>query len=123
MKLEAKPSGSVTISNWPLYIDKNTVPDFEKSTGVSVKYIEDINSNDEFFGKMQPLLEQGESGGRSMFIVTDWMVAKMHELGYLQNLDKPALPNVEKNLSKPPQPLVRPEPRIHACPGRVGWPG
>ena len=34
VKLEAKPSGSVTISNWPLYIDKKTVPDFEKETGV-----------------------------------------------------------------------------------------
>ena len=100
VKLESKPSGSVTISNWPLYIDKNTVPDFEKSTGVSVKYIEDINDNASFFGKMQPLLGSGESGGRSMFIVTDWMAAKMHELGYLQNLDKAGIPNVEANLSK-----------------------
>src|SRR5262249_54083962 len=33
VKLESKPSGKVTISNWPLYIDKATVPDFEKATG------------------------------------------------------------------------------------------
>lgn len=98
VKLEGKPSGSVTISNWPLYIDENTVPDFEKATGVKVKYIEDVNENDGFFAKMQPLLAKGESGGRSMFVVTDWMAAKMRELGYLQNLDKSALPNVEKNL-------------------------
>jgi spermidine/putrescine transport system substrate-binding protein len=100
VKLESKPSGSVTISNWPLYIDKQTVPDFEKETGIKVSYKEDVNSNDEFFGKVQPLLAQGESGGRSMFVVTDWMASKMHELGYLQNLDKAALPNVEKNLAK-----------------------
>ncbi|HET8565909.1 MAG TPA: spermidine/putrescine ABC transporter substrate-binding protein, partial [Solirubrobacterales bacterium] len=100
VKLEGKPSGSLTISNWPLYIDKNTVPDFEKATGVSVKYIEDVNENDGFFAKMQPLLAKGESGGRSLFIVTDWMAAKMRELGYLQNLDKSGIPNVEKNLSK-----------------------
>jgi spermidine/putrescine transport system substrate-binding protein len=98
VKLEGKPSGSVTISNWPLYIDENTVPDFEKATGVKVKYIEDVNENDGFFAKMQPLLAKGESGGRSMFVVTDWMAAKMRELGYLQNLDKSALPDVEKNL-------------------------
>jgi spermidine/putrescine transport system substrate-binding protein len=91
-------SGELTISNWPLYIDKQTVPDFEEETGVTVKYIEDINANDEFFGKMQPLLDQGESGDRSIFVVTDWMAAKMHELGYLQDLDKSAIPNVEKNL-------------------------
>jgi spermidine/putrescine transport system substrate-binding protein len=100
VKLEAKPSGKVTISNWPLYIDKNTVPDFEKATGVSVNYVEDINSNEEYFNKLQPILAKGESGGRSIFVLADYMVAKMHELGYLQELDKSALPNVEKNLAK-----------------------
>ena len=75
-----KPSGELTISNWPLYIDKQTIPDFEDATGVSVKYIEDVNDNAEFFGKVQPQLDQGESGGRSIFVVTDWMANKMHEL-------------------------------------------
>ncbi len=98
VKLTGKPSGDLTISNWPLYIDKQTVPDFEKATGVHVKYIEDVNDNAEFFGKVQPLLAQGQSGGRSMFVVTDWMANKMHDLGYLQNLNKSAIPNVEKNL-------------------------
>ncbi len=98
VKLEGKPSGDLTISNWPLYIDEKTVPEFEDKTGVSVKYIEDINSNEEFFAKMQPLLAKGEAGGRSLFVLADWMVAKMHELGYLQEFDKSALPNVEKNL-------------------------
>jgi spermidine/putrescine transport system substrate-binding protein len=98
VKLEGKPSGSATISNWPLYIDKGTVPNFEKETGVKVKYIEDVNSNEEFFAKLQPLLAQGESGGRSLFVVTDWMANKMHELGYLQKFDKSAMPNFEKNL-------------------------
>jgi spermidine/putrescine transport system substrate-binding protein len=99
VKVSGKPSGQLTISNWPLYIDKQTVPDFEKATGVQVKYIEDVNDNQEFFSKMQPLLAKGESGGRSIFVVTDWMAKKMYDLGYLQNLDKKAIPNVEKNLT------------------------
>ena len=98
VKLQGKPSGSLTISNWPLYIDKGTVPAFEKATGVNVKYIEDVNDNTEFFGKMRPLLQQGESGGRSIFVVTDWMAKKMRDLGYLQTLDKSGLPAVEENL-------------------------
>jgi spermidine/putrescine transport system substrate-binding protein len=98
VKLEGKPSGELTISNWPLYIDKKTVPDFEKASGVKVKYIEDINSNEEFFNKMQPLLQQGESGGRSIFVLADYQVVKMHKLGYLQEFDKSGLPEVEKNL-------------------------
>jgi spermidine/putrescine transport system substrate-binding protein len=98
VKLEKKASGDITISNWPLYIDEQTVPDFEQETGVKVDYKQDVNANEEFFAKMDPLLKQGESGDRSLFVVTDWMAAKMHELGYLQNFDKSALPNFEKNL-------------------------
>jgi spermidine/putrescine transport system substrate-binding protein len=99
VKLEGKPSGSLTISNWPLYIDKGTVPAFEKATGVKVHYIEDINSNEEFFNKVQPLLAKGESGGRSIFVLADYMVAKMHKLGYLMEFDKSGMPEFEKNLS------------------------
>jgi spermidine/putrescine transport system substrate-binding protein len=98
VKLEGKASGDLTISNWPLYIDKKTIPDFEQATGIKVKYIEDINSNEEFFAKMRPLLEQGESGGRSIFVLAGYESSKMYKLGYLQNLDKSALPNVEKNM-------------------------
>jgi spermidine/putrescine transport system substrate-binding protein len=98
VKLTGKPSGSFTFSNWPYYIDSATIPNFEKATGVSVKYVEDINSNEEFFNKLQPLLQQGESGGRSLLVLADYMVVKMHELGYLQELDKSALPNVKSNL-------------------------
>jgi spermidine/putrescine transport system substrate-binding protein len=123
VKLEGKPSGSLTISNWPLYIDKGTVPAFEKATGVSVKYIEDINSNEEFFNKMQPLLAKGESGDRGIFVLADYMVSKMHKLGYLQELDKSGLPNVEKNLSPSLQhPPFDPE-RSYTVPWQSGMTG
>lgn len=98
VKVAKKASGNMLISNWPLYIDKKTVGDFEKATGVSVKYIEDVNSNEEFFAKLRPELSEGKSGGRSLFIVTDWMAKKMHELGYLQEFEPAAIPNFEKNL-------------------------
>jgi spermidine/putrescine transport system substrate-binding protein len=98
VKVERKASGELTISNWPYYIDKNTVPDFEKATGVSVKYIEDVNSNEAFFAKVQPLLAEGKSGGRSLMVVTDWMAKKMHEFGYVQEFEPAAIPNFEKNL-------------------------
>ena len=104
--------GELTISNWPGYIDpgpNGTVAEFEKETGVNVNYIEDINSNDAFFGKLQPLLEQGESGGRSVFVVTDCMAQQMHDLGYLQEIDHADLPTVFENLlPSPGEPRVRP---------------
>ena len=100
VELEGKASGKLVISNWPLYIDKKTIPNFEKATGISVQYHEDINSNEEFFNKMQPQLAQGESGERSIFVLADYQVAKMIKLGYLQKLDKSALPEVKANLSE-----------------------
>src|SRR5215218_11341942 len=93
--------GEITISNWPAYMDTgkdNTVNEYEDKRGVKVDYVEDVNDNAEFFGKLQPQLDQGESGGRSIFVVTDWMAKKMYDLGYLQNLDKSGIPNVEQNL-------------------------
>src|ERR1044072_405653 len=93
--------GSLTISNWPGYMDTskpNTVSEFEDKTGVSVEYIEDVNENESFFGKMQPLLEDGQSGGRSIFVVTDWMAKQMYDLGYLQEIDHAELPTVFENI-------------------------
>jgi len=100
VQVSGKPSGELTISNWPYYIDKQTVPDFEQATGIDVTYHEDVNDNAAFFGKMQPLLATGESGGRSIIVVTDWMAKKMHDLGYVQDLDysNGALSNVQDNL-------------------------
>lgn len=100
-----EPSGELTISNWPFYIDEETVSDFEGETGISVDYIEDVDDNATFLGKMQPQLSQGQSGGRDIFVVTDWMAKKMSDLGYLQRFDKevlePAYANLVPSLESP----------------------
>jgi spermidine/putrescine transport system substrate-binding protein len=93
--------GELTISNWPAYMDtgrNNTVAEFEDATGVGVDYVEDVNDNAEFFGKLRPQLERGQSGGRSIFVVTDWMAKQMYELGYLQELDHADLTTVFDNI-------------------------
>ena len=93
--------GELTISNWPGYMDtgsRNTVAEFEDKTGVTVDYVEDVNDNAEFFGKLQPQLQDGKSGGRSIFVVTDWMAKQMCDLGYLQELDHSTLPTVFEHL-------------------------
>jgi spermidine/putrescine transport system substrate-binding protein len=93
--------GEITISNWPGYMDTgsgNTVAEFQDKTGVKVDYVEDVNDNAEFFGKLQPQLEEGKSGGRSIFVVTDWMAKQMYDLGYLQELDHSTLPTVFEHL-------------------------
>jgi spermidine/putrescine transport system substrate-binding protein len=95
-------TGELGISTWVGYIDKgegNTIDQFEqKYPGTTVNYVEDVNDNADFFGKVQPQLQNGESGGRSIFVVTDWMAKQMFDLGYLQEIDYADLPNVEANL-------------------------
>jgi spermidine/putrescine transport system substrate-binding protein len=97
--------GDLTISNWPGYIDpgedgeEGTVAQFEKETGVSVKYIEDVNDNEEFEGKLRPQLEQGDSGGRSIFVVTDWMAKQMYDEGFVQEINPDDLPTVFENMA------------------------
>ena len=93
--------GDITISNWPGYMDvgkQNTVAEFEDEKSVTVKYVEDVNDNAEFFGKLRPQLEKGQSGDRSIFVVTDWMAKQMYDLGYLQELDHADLTTVFDNI-------------------------
>jgi spermidine/putrescine transport system substrate-binding protein len=87
-------SGKVLrISNWPLYIDKQTVPDFEKATGVKVQYTEDINDNGEFFAKIEEPLKRNQSIDRDIIVLTDWMAGRMIRLGYVAPLDDSKFPN------------------------------
>jgi spermidine/putrescine transport system substrate-binding protein len=90
----------LTISNWTLYIDIDektkkypTLEQFTKQTGVDVDYIEDVNDNDEWFGKNQAALAKGRPIGRDITVLTDWMAARMVRLGYVEKLDKSAIPN------------------------------
>lgn len=97
-KAEGEPSGTVKIANWPFYIDRKTVPEFERETGIKVQYVEEVNDNNDFLAKVQPQLQRGESGGRDIMIVTDWMANRMRELGYLQDFDEEAIAPAKANL-------------------------
>ncbi|HKE52581.1 MAG TPA: spermidine/putrescine ABC transporter substrate-binding protein [Actinomycetes bacterium] len=91
----------VNFSNWVQYIDvddKNeklhpTLKEFEDKTGIKVKYKEDINDNDEFFGQIRPLLEANQDTGRDIVVFTDWMAGRMIRLGWVQELNKANIPN------------------------------
>jgi spermidine/putrescine transport system substrate-binding protein len=102
---KGKVADRLTFSNWPLYIDvsddekrRPTLDKFEKEFGTKVKYIEEINDNTEFFGKVRQQYAAGRSGGRDLHVVTDWLCARMARLGYVQKLDKSEMPNVVKNI-------------------------
>jgi spermidine/putrescine transport system substrate-binding protein len=101
----------ITVSNWPFYIDQSddatefpTLEQFTEATGVDVNYLEDINSNEEFFGEIQAPLSRGQSIDRDIIVPTAWLAARLLDLGYLQQIDKSAIPNIvnlEDSLASP----------------------
>ncbi|GHE46786.1 MULTISPECIES: polyamine ABC transporter substrate-binding protein [Streptomyces] len=97
---------TVSFSNWPEYVDvddsgkhRPTLEAFTKRTGIAVKYTEDVNDNNEFFGKIKPQLAAGQSTGRDLIVLTDWLAARLIRLGWVQKLDPSHLPHAYANLS------------------------
>ena len=88
-----KDSRVLRISNWPLYIDDRTIPEFQQATGITVQYHEDINDNNEFFAKIAEPLRRGQSIDRDVIVLTDWVAGRVIRLGYATPLDQSAFPN------------------------------
>jgi spermidine/putrescine transport system substrate-binding protein len=120
---EKGPIDRLSISNWPLYIDKKTNKQFVRKYDVSdFKYTEDINENEEFFGKIRQPLSQGRSIGRDIMILTDWMAARCIRLNYCEPLDKRNIPNFINLQSRLTNPLWDPG-RVFSLPWQSGMTG
>ena len=117
----------VNWSNWPDYIDVDkdshpTLDDFTKQSGITVRYTEDLNDNEEFFTKIKAQLAAAQDIGRDLFCPSDWMVARLIRLGYLQPLDPANIPNL-KNL-EPSDLNVQFDPgRHYSVPWQSGFTG
>jgi spermidine/putrescine transport system substrate-binding protein len=90
--------GQLDFANWPLYIDRArgrrpTIEDFQKETDIEVNYKEVVEDNESFFGTIREPLSNGQATGWDLIVVTDWLIAKMARLGYLEQLDLSLIPN------------------------------
>jgi spermidine/putrescine transport system substrate-binding protein len=85
--------GNWTFANWPLYIDKKVLKQFNKEYGGKVKYTEEINDNFEFFGKVRQQLQSKKPIGRDIVTLTDYMAARWVRLNYVEPIDKKNVPN------------------------------
>jgi spermidine/putrescine transport system substrate-binding protein len=118
---------TLVFANWPLYIDQKgkrrpTLEEFTSATGVKVRYIEEVNDNEEWFGKYQAQLSQGQDIGRDLTVLTDWMAARMVRLGYVQKKDKSAIPNEANLVSTLQHPTWDPN-RDYSLPWQSGMTG
>jgi spermidine/putrescine transport system substrate-binding protein len=119
---------TLVFANWPLYIDSEkgnkrpTLDEFTQKTGVKVRYIEEVNDNEEWFGKYQAQLSQGQDIGRDLTVLTDWMAARVVRLGYVQKKDKSAIPNESNLVSTLQHPTWDPN-REYSMPWQSGMTG
>jgi spermidine/putrescine transport system substrate-binding protein len=95
-------STELKIANWPFYIDPggddsyfetSTIDDFRAEFGIDVSYLEEVNDNNEWFGKYQAPLNAGQDIDRDIAVLTDWMAARFIRLGWVEEIDKGNVPN------------------------------
>jgi spermidine/putrescine transport system substrate-binding protein len=128
--VQKKLAHTLNFSNWPLYIDvgKNkshpTLNQFTKKTGVQVNYVEDINDNESFFGKIEGPLSRGQGVGRDIIVMTDssGLPQRMVKLGWLEKLYKPAIPNIKNLIPAQQHPSWDPN-RDYSLPWQSGMTG
>jgi spermidine/putrescine transport system substrate-binding protein len=104
---KATKAGVLDFANWPLYIDslevggKTTYPSldqFTKETGIKVTYSEPILDNNSFFAKVAPMLQQGQSIGHDIIVVTNGIFLTDYQLKHwLTELDLTKLTNFTQN--------------------------
>ncbi len=118
-------------SNWPLYIDfdektkkRPTLEEFTKQTGIQVDYFEDINSNAEYFGKIQGPLSQGNGIDRDIIVLTDneRFLGLMNTKGWVEELNKELIPNIVNLIDAQASPPFDPD-RTWSLPWQSGMTG
>jgi spermidine/putrescine transport system substrate-binding protein len=90
-------SGTLRISNWPLYMADGFVADFQKATGLTVDYKEDFNDNEQWFAKVKEPLSRKQDIGADLAVPTQFMAARIKQLGWLNEISDAGVPN-RKNL-------------------------
>lgn len=91
--------------NWTYYLDFDeetatnpTLDAFNESSDFQVQYVEDIDDNNTFYGKIKDALQLDQFTGYDTITFTDWMNARLIEAGQVQEFDYANMPNVEKNM-------------------------
>jgi spermidine/putrescine transport system substrate-binding protein len=122
---------TLRFSNWTLYIDTNnkthshpSLAAFQKKYGTQVQYTEDINDNASFFGKIQGPLSRGQSINRDLIVLTDndRYLGLMIKKGWVEKLDKSAIPNMKNLISVQQHPGFDPN-RDYSLPWQSGMTG
>lgn len=99
-------TGGFRMATWIGYIDVGedgfthpSLDRFTAETGIQVDYQEAVNTNEEFFAsQLQGPLSSGLPTGWDLIVLTDNMVQRLVNYGWLEALDPAATPNFQANL-------------------------
>jgi spermidine/putrescine transport system ATP-binding protein len=90
----------VRVLNWQAYIDPTedgatgTLDRFKDATGIDITYSENFNDNNEIYNReLAPVLSQGQTIAYDIICPTNWMAARLKELGWLEPLPVARIPN------------------------------
>ncbi|OBB14548.1 twin-arginine translocation pathway signal protein [Mycolicibacterium setense] len=90
-------TGTVRISNWPLYMADGFVAAFQTASGLIVDYKEDFNDNEQWFAKAKEPLSRKQDIGADLVVPTEFMAARLNGLKWLNEISETRVPN-KKNL-------------------------
>ncbi|ANE80673.1 twin-arginine translocation pathway signal protein [Mycobacterium adipatum] len=90
-------SGTLRVSNWPLYMADGFIAAFQTASGITVDYKEDYNDNEQWFAKVKEPLSRKQDIGADLVVPTEFMAARVKGLGWLNEISEAGVPN-RKNL-------------------------
>jgi spermidine/putrescine transport system substrate-binding protein len=101
-----KIGGELNLANKVAYIDLSddgstypSLDEFKARTGITVNYAESIEDEAEFVSTdLQGPLSQDTPSPWDLVVLSDWMVARLVRLGWLEEIDAAAAPNFASNL-------------------------
>lgn len=113
---------TLTFSNWPAYIDDETVELFQKESGIDFTYTEDFNDNNEYFAKIQPDLAAGRPIAADIIAPTYWLIPRLIQLGFVEEIPFDDIPNSENLVAGLRNPSWDPEGK-YSLPWQSGMTG
>jgi spermidine/putrescine transport system substrate-binding protein len=104
--VRATPSAELNWANWCCYLDVDpndatkwkTLEDFKAAMGTTVNYQEVIDENEGFVASISNQIVAGQDPGWDIITVTDWMVARLVRLGWVEAFDFANMPNFLANV-------------------------
>jgi spermidine/putrescine transport system substrate-binding protein len=108
-EIYAGEAGStVNFANWPFYLDQSkdengevynpSLAAFTDQSSISVNYQDVINSNEEFFGRLRPVLEAGDDTGWDIIVITNGRIlTALIANEWVYPLDPSRHPNFDAN--------------------------